>query len=113
MSRRELWQCRPTVEVADATAVRRAWLQLLAVVTVLIGLAALLPGPVQLIGELVGRRTTGSGGTAVADHAMLLLCAAAVWLLLIWAILVAAAAWLGRLPGAAGRLARNILRRIA
>jgi len=97
-------------------SVGRSWLRLLGAIAALLVLACALPTPLMVAGALSGRQTAlaaATGATAVGESAMLLLAAIAVWTLLLWALAVAAAATLGRVPGSAGRIGRRILGRIA
>src|ERR1700712_2347252 len=83
----------------------RARGQLLGAVGALVVLATLLPGPARILGTFSARdRAT----TSIADESMLRAAAIVVWLLLIWVLLAASAALLGRAPGLTGRLARQV-----
>ena len=91
-----------------------AWRQLLGSLVALAVLAAALPTPSTLIAGV--RAGVGGGSSPIYDAAqtaVLLAAAVVVWGLLVWGLAIAAIAALGRLPGAGGRRARNVLRRIA
>ncbi len=108
MASDELWTTSQTNDELVGSPVR-AGVQLIGAVGVLALLAVLLPGPGQVGRALLGQdRSIAS----VGDEAMLVSAAVLVWLLLIWVLVAAAVALLGRVPGSTGRLARRALRRM-
>ena len=69
-------------------------------------LAILLPSP----GDLLQQMREGVDAVAVSGAAMLLAVSAVVWALVAWGVVVSLTAGLCRAPGAAGRIARAMLR---
>ncbi len=69
-------------------------------------LVALLPSPAGLLRQV----SDGSDAVTVLGAAMMLAVTVVVWGLLAWALLVATATLLARMPGSAGRLGRFVAR---
>ncbi len=88
------------------------WLGLVAALGLL---ACALPGPATVVNTLISGRLTfrPTGTGAVAQTAMMMVAAIAVWLLLAWIAVVAAIACCSRVPGITGRIAGQLLRRTA
>lgn len=100
----------------SAGGVGRGWLHLTLALAALGLLACVLPGPLTTMAVFAGRRSAvvaGSGPAAVGDSAMLLMAATLVWLLLIWGLVVAAAAGTASVPGRIGSVGRGVLTRVA
>jgi len=111
--------------------VRAAWWRLLACLAGLAALALALPRPGDMVAAVVNalagntRGTDGTGRDGIAtgsappgfldtaQNAVLLAAGLLVWVLLVWVLAIMIIAGLGRLPGAGGRTARKVLRRIA
>jgi nucleoid-associated protein YgaU len=97
------------------TSVRRSWMVLAASVATLAFFAGALPAPWKAVDLLVNSNAPASvaGAIAVSQNAVLTVASTTIWVLLLWAAVVAAVAVLGSLPGAAGNRWRRILGFIA
>src|SRR5664279_2121156 len=102
-------------DVSSVTG-RRARLQTIGCLVVLLALAFLLPGPgswVDLIGGPGGQVADTVSADSVVEQAILTTASLLVWALLAWCTAVCGAATAGRLPGGIGRSGRALLARIA